>query len=476
MVPENVVVPTYRVISRHSSDCPDKSKGQNHIKCDCKKHIAVYDPRIANPIERQSTIPARTRDWQLAERLAVAYRDQHDPDKVRAEAAEAALKAREAKAEARNVKIEKAVAMFMAAKLKEGISPKRIERYLPLLGDVDPQTLTFRTNRRGSRGRLAAWLDTLNPRPVYISDLTPVLVEEFRNTFNFKSDLTDFGTFGDLKRFFQYCVDRGWSTLIISRRQMAGINAPRVKAGSRTTAFSEPQYDAILSAIKSRFPDLNAEGKPKNLEDQKQYEDAHRLLAFVELMRWGGLALGDAVFFNLNTMADDGHVKYRRRKMRGKTTRFAQPKLLPHVVALLKTTVPIDGDLNRPFYDKNIAEDTNTGYRSEDVKEIFKAAGIESVTTDIRKRDAHCHMLRDTFAVGQLKTQYKLGQVNYKAIADALGDTVPVFLKHYAPWIEELEEAHKRAQDQIVDAQAAELAKRQADQSKKVTNIAEGRK
>ena len=150
MVPENVVVPTYRVISRHSSDCPDKSKGQNHIKCDCKKHIAVYDPRITNPIERQSTIPARTRDWQVAERLAVAYRDQHDPDKVRAEAAEAALKARDAKAEARNVKIEKAVAMFMAAKLKEGISPKRIERYLPLLGDVDPQTLTFRTNRRGN--------------------------------------------------------------------------------------------------------------------------------------------------------------------------------------------------------------------------------------------------------------------------------------------------------------------------------------
>ena len=45
-----------------------------------------------------------------------------------------------------------------------------------------------------------------------------------------------------------------------------------------------------------------------------------------ELMRWGGLALGDAVFFNLNTMTSNGHVKYRRRKMRGKTTRFAQPK------------------------------------------------------------------------------------------------------------------------------------------------------
>ena len=194
-------------------------------------------------------------------------------------------------------------------------------------------------------------------------------------------------------------------------------------------------------------------------------------------MRWGGLALGDAVFFDLNTMSSDGHLKYRRRKMRGKTTRFAQPKLLPHVVDLLKTTVPIDGDLNRPFYDKNLAEDTNTGYWSAALKEVFKSAGIEVVKTDIREREPHSHMLRDTFSVGQIRAQYKSGfGFNPKVIADALGDTVPVFLKHYAPYIDEFERAHKEAQDRIVDAQAAERAKKQADQSKKVTNISEGRK
>ena len=98
MVPADMIVPTYKVISRHSSGCPDKDKGQNYTKCDCKKHIAVYDPRISDPIERQRTIPARTRDWQVAERIAVAYRDQHDPDKARAEAAEAEIKAMRDKA------------------------------------------------------------------------------------------------------------------------------------------------------------------------------------------------------------------------------------------------------------------------------------------------------------------------------------------------------------------------------------------
>jgi integrase len=145
------------------------------------------------------------------------------------------------------------------------------------------------------------------------------------------------------------------------------------------------------------------------------------------------------------------------------------------VVKLLKTTVPIDGDLNQPFYDKNLEPETNANYWSAEVKEVFKDARITSVKTDIRDREPHSHMLRDTFAVGQLRTQYKLGQVNHKAVADALGDTVTIMLKHYAPWIEEFEQAHKEAQRRIVDAQAAELAQKQATQGQKLVEIG-GRK
>lgn len=86
---------------------------------------------------------------------------------------------------------------------------------------------------------------------------------------------------------------------------MAGMKAPKVKRGSRTTAFSDAQYDAILAVIKNRLPS----------------DDAHRLLAFVELMRWGGLALGDAIHFKLSSMDDKGHVIYTRRKT-GRTARF----------------------------------------------------------------------------------------------------------------------------------------------------------
>jgi hypothetical protein len=36
--------------------------------------------------------------------------------------------------------------------------------------------------------------------------------------------------------------------------------------------------------------------------------------------------------------------------------------------------------------------------------------------------------------------------VNHQAIADALGDTIKIFLEHYAPWIAEFEQAHADAQ------------------------------
>jgi integrase len=141
---------------------------------------------------------------------------------------------------------------------------------------------------------------------------------------------------------------------------------------------------------------------------------------------------------------------------------------------LLKTTIPIDGDLNTPFHDRRLGSDTNENYWSAELKRVFAEAGITSVKTDIRDREPHSHMLRDTFAVGQLTTQYKLDKVNFKTIADALGDTVAIFLKHYAPQIKKLDDAHKSAQDSIVEDQAAEVARKNAGQGK-VVNIGRGK-
>jgi hypothetical protein len=248
MVPTDMIVPTYTVISRHNADCPyrkhsDKcpkgclQHGHSYVKCDCKKHITVYDPRLEMGkqtrdgikfLNRQAVIPTRTRDWQVAERIAVAYRDQHDPDKARAAAAEAALEAERNRQKATKtvVTIEEAVGRFLQyehdnpnrkhSHRSGKAASKTMGNYQGLLGAVIREGGVYIVQRPG---RLFAWLDTLSPRPVYISDLTSILVDDFRASWNASipkfngskplNDLSIQKAFTRLKAFFEYCKNRG---------------------------------------------------------------------------------------------------------------------------------------------------------------------------------------------------------------------------------------------------------------------------
>jgi hypothetical protein len=169
------LIPTYTVISRHSATCQHKSKGRDYIHCGCRKHIAVYDPRVTDPKKRQSLIPTKTRAWQDAEQIAQTYRDKHDPDKLARAEAEAKLKAKLAEEEAQTATIEKAVAKFLTFKRN---NPSRrssrrsgptadstMEAYRILLGDLDPTN--FKVKRQG---HLFTWLEKQTPRPFLISE------------------------------------------------------------------------------------------------------------------------------------------------------------------------------------------------------------------------------------------------------------------------------------------------------------------
>ena len=86
-------------------------------------------------------------------------------------------------------------------------------------------------------------------------------------------------------------------------------------------------------------------------------------------------------------------------------------------------------------------------------------------------------MLRDSFAVGQLELNVRTGLPSLKSIADAMGDSIAVMLKHYAPVIDKLEKAHEEGQQKIVDAQVAAMkAERERQNGAGVVSIAEGRK
>ncbi len=142
----------------------------------------------------------------------------------------------------------------------------------------------------------------------------------------------------------------------------------------------------------------------------------------------------------------------------------------------IQTVVPVNGDPNQPFRDISVVLDSDKARWSRESKQLFFDAGIKTVTTDIREREPHFHMLRDTFAVGQLELNVRDGLPSLKSIADAMGDSIPVMLKHYAPTIGKLEKAHEEGQQKIVDAQVAAMKARNGKADADVISIAGGRK
>ena len=288
-------------------------------------------------------------------------------------------------------------------------------------------------------------------------------MDDFRASWNFPSDLTAANSFTRLKTFFSYCKDMSW----IDSNPLEGRTRPSVQDGSRTTAFTDEQYRDILNAIDKRAEKISNAGLSQ-LEAPKKLADNARLRAVIELGRWGAMSLHDAVDFKLNTLDGDAIV-YRRAK----SNRVAKPILPPDVADRIRAVVPINGDPNQPFRDTSVKLASDKGFWSRQVKELFAEAGIKTVTTGIRDREPHFHMLRDTFAVGQLERNIRDGKPSLKSIADAMGDSVQIMLKHYAPVIDKLEKAHTEEQRKVVAAQVAEMQK-QKDEPK-VVNI-QGRK
>ena len=472
------MIPQYSVISRHSADCHHKKDGREYVACNCRKHIYVVDPRV--PIDQRQNFflnpkgelqrtpfPIRTRSAEEAEQIAQVYRDSHNLDKVRAAEAEAKLKEMNEEKAAQLATIEEAISKFLIFKYNNPsrrstrrtgpTATKTMEAYRVLLGDVDQK---FEVKRRG---HLLRWLDQQTPRPTLISQLSNVVMDNFRATWTTWGDLTAANSFTRLKTFFAYCKDMQW----IKSNPLDGRTRPTVQDGSRTAAFEDKQYQAILDKLDERAEAIRKEAK--GLEAEKRLADNERLRALIELGRWGATALEDAVCFRKSDLTGR-NLRYKRAK----SAKVAKPNLPEEVAERLRAVVPINGDPNQPFRNISVKLNSDKAYWSRESKQLFFDAGIETVATDIRQREPHFHILRDTFAVGQLESNIRTGLPSLKSIADAMGDSVVVMLKHYAPMIDKLEKAHEEGQQKIVDAQVAAMKKQTGKAG--VTSIAEGRR
>lgn len=433
-------MPTATVIVRHALTCKDRRKGADWRKCDCRKSLVVYDGVTRNSKGQlvNRILKANTRSWSKAEQAAQDWLDQFDPDKQE-------LKRLRAEKERREVRIENAVGLYLADMVARLGDNGTVRMARSLLGHVDPESFEVKRD-----GHLFAFLGKQVPRPVFISELTPSILTAWRAGWKF-SDLTARERWSMVGAFFNFCEAQGWLEDSPARK----LKPLKAKKGNRTAIFTDEQYAAILKAVDGY--------EPENIPATTRQNWRQRLATFVELLRWSGMDLVDAVQFTPNLVDPDGVLRYRRQK----TGVLATVPLPDRVVVLLRS-VPLERDSVGPAMpfkqtDATVGSDTRTWARR--LEGLFKLAGITEVRTEHRVRKPHAKMLRDTFAVWHLRHGASI-----HTVAKMMGHAKTATTEEcYLPWVKELEQAH------IDDARRA-LAHLPQSDGEKVIAIANRRR
>jgi integrase len=413
---------TIKVFVRHSATCKDKKKGADWRQCHCPKSLLVYDSSVSTSTNRR--ISAKTRSWEQAEKVAQNYRDSFDPEKQE-------LKQLRAAKQAEQKRIEEAIAVYYSDMIARLGDNGTVRMARSLFGHINPVTMTVTIN-----GHLFKWLNTLSAadRPIHIADITASHLTAWRASWKF-GDYTGAQRWGMVCSFFNFCISQGW----IDRSPSARLKPLLAGKGNRTAIFSDDQYAAILEAV--------AQYDPENVPALTRRVWQQRLTTFVELLRWSGMAMIDAVQYRPELIDSEGVLRYRRQKTGG----LATVVLPAHVIALLRS-VPIEHDsvgTLMPFRMKHFTAHSDTVTWRKRLFVLFELAGIRDCRTERGNiRIPHPHMLRDTFAVWNLRHGASL-----HAVAKMLGHlSVKTTEKSYLPWILELEQAHIAEGRKVLEA------------------------
>ena len=200
-----------------------------------------------------------------------------------------------------------------------------------------------------------------------------------------------------------------------------------------TLYFNKEEFDKLVDTVPLMY--LDGRGCNGNAAGLRQ-----RLLAFVLLLRWSGLRIGDAVSLERTRLTADGKLLLYMAKT-GEPVRVLMP---PDVVQLLHA-LP-NSNPSYFFWSGNSKLKSAVAKWQRTLRRLFKLA-------DLGKR-CHPQMFRDTFAV-----EYLLAGMPIEQVSMLLGHrSVKITEKHYAPWVrarqEQLETAIKKAWKQAKRAKS----------------------
>jgi integrase/recombinase XerD len=377
-----VSTPVITIFVRHGfkDGKPCKYTGDEFSRrCNCPKHFRwTFNGK-------QSRCKAGTRSWERAEEIKRQRQDQ------------LAGRATEARPEDNVRAVSEAVDLFIKDKNVQGVTPGVIKKYT-----LELKRLSDYCERKG----------------VYtVQGITRELLTNFCSTWEtyYPSSHTRSKVRERCRSFLRYCYEAKWLERIPAM--------PKIKVDELPTMpLVGDEYPRLLDALFAVNP-RRWDGKKstQGLSDAMRT----RIHALLQLMRWSGLAIRDAVSLPKSGLEwDAARQTYRVTTSRQKTGTHVSVLLPPNVSAELKPLVE-----KHPVYvlfpETDVKfEDIAKTYTSRYIRPAFEAAKIPCNTHMVS------HRLRDTFAVDLLDKGVSIDQV-----AKALGDTVKTTEAHYLKWV-----------------------------------------
>lgn len=365
-----VTIPSVTIFVRHRADCP-RGRDEFFKNCKCSKHLRWSSDG------KQYRQSAKTRTWSIAE-------DRRRDVEARFAGGDPARPVEVIKLEARSVPtIERAVELFLSDKRSQGLDIAVMKKYERELGRFS----WFMVKR--SRDF---------PREIRLEDLT-----EFRATWKaaYPSSTTRAKVQERLRAFLRYCYE---SELIDRVPKLSPIRVDEAP----TLPLSEVQYAKLLKVVPDEFP------TPK----------ASRVHALIQLMRYSGLAIRDAVTLERNELKWDPSAKLHRVvTSRQKTGTHVSVPIPLDVAEEVNTAMGLNDSPRYIFWNTGTGKpQTAVTNWQHDLRQVFRAAG---------QPDGHPHQLRDTFAVRLLEQGVPLEEVS-----KLLGHTsIKTTEKFYAQWV-----------------------------------------
>ena len=367
--------PVITIFVRHSDGC--KYAGDEFSRrCDCRKHFRWTQNG------KQYRRKAGTRDWPEAERVKRQLQDQ------------LAGRTPEASPEDTVRTITSAVELFIQDKKVQGVSAGVVGRY------------------KSELGRFQEYCERQNVFTV--ARITRELLTGYASTWEetYGSSSTRAGVRERLRSFLRYCYEAQWLERVPAVPRVIADEAP-------TMPLTDEEYNRVLAAIDVARPMRFEERSNSRLLEP---DTKARLRALIQLMRWSGLAIQDAVKLRRADITKTGSM-YRVVTARQKTgTHVSVP--IPPEVAREVLAAPMVGKEHIFWTGKSAGRSAPAMWGSRYMRAVFEAAGV---------RSGHMvsHRLRDTFAVDLLQKGVPLPDVS-----KALGhESIKTTEKHYAKWV-----------------------------------------